>query len=101
MNRVDRAAGVRLVTDSPHTTTAPVVDIEGLDFETPDVTPEGLRTWAGRSSYPFHVQGLVDAEGRTYITAVLNDLTQTWEVAPGDALEAFLHPFANGCTLPL
>lgn len=39
--------------------------------------------------------------GRSWITCTLNGATQTFEVAPGSALDAFRHPYGYGCTLPL
>lgn len=101
----DPRSGVRLVTDPPaprHTPPPPPpVEIEHLDFE-PE-RPEGLVAWAGRINNGFAVQGLVDGEGTVYITCAIpgQNLYQTFEVAPEDAADAFEHPFAYGCNLPL
>ena len=66
-----------------------------------DGRPESLAVWDARTNSGYHVQGLVDAEGRTYITAVLNGKSETFEVRREDAREAFLHPYSYGANLPL
>lgn len=66
-----------------------------------DGRPEGLVVWNARTNSGYHVQGLVDAEGRTYITAVLNGKSETFEVPRERAAEAFEHPYVFGATLPL
>jgi hypothetical protein len=64
--------------------------------------PEGLAVWASRSASGFYVQGLVDSDGRTYITTALAGKTETVEVDPSIAADAFLHPFAyDASSLPL
>jgi len=102
MNRVDRAPGVRLVTDHPGTLIAPPppppVDVA---LEDGDLVPEGLKVWAGRITAGLAVQGLVAPDGSTFVTCVLNGQCETLEIAPEKALDAFLHPFAYGFTLPL
>lgn len=109
MNRVDRSdafarSGRSLVSD-PRGTAAPAPPAPpvALDISDDDFVPQGLKAWAGRIANGFYVQGLVDAEGQTYISAGIpaRSLHQTWEVAPEQALDAYLHPFAYGCTLPL
>lgn len=102
MNRVDRsdrfvAEGRSLVSD-PVRTAPPAPP---LDLSDDDLVPAGLRAWAGRTSDGFHVQGLIDDEGQTYVTCVLNGVSETLEIAREKALDAFLHPFAYGFTLPL
>jgi hypothetical protein len=102
MNRVDRAAGVRLITDHPSVHAAPPVTAPvEIDLSDDDFVPAGLKAWAGRTSDGFHVQGLVDGEGSTFVTCVLNGVCETLEIAPEKALDAYLHPFAYGFTLPL
>lgn len=105
MNRVDRSRGVQLVTDHPrfNTPNTPPPPPLNVALEDADFIPKGLRVWAGRSAVGdnFHVQGLVDAEGATYITCILAGRCETREVPNEDALDAFLHPFAYGFTLPL
>lgn len=51
----------------------------------------------------FGVQLLAEPRlnGRSWITCTLNGETQTFEVPAARALDAFEHPFAYGCTLPL
>jgi hypothetical protein len=106
MNRVDRSeayarSGMSIIGDRPgEGRTPPPV---ALDISDDDFVPEGLQAWAGRVTNGFYVQGLVDAEGTTFISAGIagRNLHQTWEVPREKALDAFLHPFANGCTLPL
>jgi len=106
MNRVDRSQqfidqGRSLVSDPRGTRVAPPAPPVALDLSDDDFVPKGLRAWAGRSSDGFHVQGLVDDEGTTYVTCVLNGVSETLEIAREKALDAFLHPFAYGFTLPL
>ena len=104
----DRAPGVTLVTDAvgrrvaslpPVSPGEPIEPGEPFDFDA--YGPKGLRAWAGRIADGFAVQGLVDAEGRTYVTCALNGEYETIEFEPGQALDAYLHPFAYGFTLPL
>jgi len=100
----DRAPGVTLVTDAVGRRVAsptPPAPPAGEPFDFGPHEPEGLKAWAGRISDGFAVQGLVDAEGRTYVTCVLNGEYETIEFEPGQALDAYLHPFAYGFTLPL
>jgi hypothetical protein len=100
----DRAPGVTLVTDAVGRRVAsptPPAPPAGEPFDFGPHEPEGLKAWAGRISDGFAVQGLVDAAGRTYVTCVLNGETETIEFEPGQALDAYLHPFAYGFTLPL
>jgi len=99
MNRVDR--GVRLITDHPSTWQTPPPPPLDVDLSDDDFVPGGLKAWAGRTSDGFHVQGLVDGEGQTYITCVLDGVCETREIAPEKALDAFIHPFAYGFNLPL
>lgn len=109
MNRVDRSdefarSGRSLVSDSPFEVVAEGTydaDLDHLDFEPTHIVPDGLQVWAARMSDGFAVQGLVDGAGRTYISCALNGEYQTFDVEPEDAAEAFAHPFAYGCTLPL
>ncbi len=100
----DRAPGVQLVTD-PYGRrvefASPPAPPSVEDFDFGPHEPEGLKAWAGRVSDGFAVQGLVDAEGRTYVTCALNGEYETIEFEPGQALDAYLHPFAYGFTLPL
>lgn len=103
MNRVDRSQkfideGRSLVSDP---VAAPPAPPKSLNLSDDDFVPQGLRAWAGRSSDGFHVQGLIDAEGTTYVTCVLNGVSETLEIPRAKAYDAFLHPFAYGFTLPL
>jgi hypothetical protein len=98
MNRVDRSQrfideGRSLVSDPVRP--APPTPPPPLDLSDDDFVPDGLRAWAGRSDNGVHVQGLVDAEGTTYVTVVLGGQCETREVARGRALDVFLHPFAT------
>ena len=107
MNRVDRSEqfirdGNSILGDRPGEFRAlQSVDLVEAGLTHEAFRPAGLRAWAGRSSNGFHVQGLIDAEGRTYISASIRDKHQTWEVLPENAADAFAHPFAYGCVLPL
>ena len=66
-----------------------------------DLVPEGLSVLATRSASGFDVQLLIDGEGCTYVTCILNGAIETFEVARASAYDAFHHPFLFGCTLPL
>ncbi len=106
MNRVDRSdefarSGRSLVSDFPVEYEDTPDAVDHLDFEPTHIVPDGLKVWAARMSDGFAVQGLVDGAGRTYISCALNGEHQTFDVEPEDAVEAFDHPFAYGCTLPL
>lgn len=97
MNRVDRSQrfideGRSLVSDPvrPDVPPPPPLDLSDDDF-----VPDGLRAWAGRSDNGVHVQGLVDAEGTTYVTVVLGGQCETREVVRERALDVYLHPFAT------
>jgi hypothetical protein len=104
MNRVDRAPGVRLVTDSPHTRVAPPEppSIEPFDFDRDDDRPD-LVALCGRRNAGLSVQLLTNRgdEPRAWITLDVNGQTETFEVEPRDALDAYHHPYAYGATLPL
>ncbi len=39
--------------------------------------------------------------GATFVSVTVADRSQTFEVAPADALDAFAHPFVYGCTIAL
>ena len=98
MNRVDRSQrfideGRSLVSDPVRPDVPPPPP--PLDLSDDDFVPEGLRAWAGRSDNGVHVQGLVDAEGTTYVTVVLGGRCETREVSRERALDVFLHPFAT------
>ena len=100
----DRAPGVQLVTDAVGRRVAsptPPAPPAGEPFDFGPHEPEGLKAWDGRITAGLAVQGLVDAAGRTYVTCVLNGETETIEVDPSVAADAFEHPFAYGFTLPL
>jgi hypothetical protein len=107
MNRVDRsdafaASGRSLVSDPPSSSIRlPGRAHPGVALEDGDFVPEGLVAWAGRSENGFHVQGLVAADGACFISCALNGAYQTFEVPRANAVEAYAHPFAYGCTLPL
>ncbi len=93
------ASGMSILGDrrgAPAPPAPPDVDLSDDDF-----VPPGLTAWAGRTDNGFHVQGLVAGDGTTFISCALNGAYQTFEVARADAAEAFIHPFAYGCTLPL
>ncbi len=90
----DRAPGVQLVTDPPRAA-APPPPTPDVALDDDDITPRGLRAWAGRVSTGIAVQGLVDGDGNTYVTVVVAGRCTTREIAPERALEVYLHPFAN------
>lgn len=104
MNRVDRSrafieSGMTIAGDRPGEHRAPPpVD---LDINDDDFVPKGLRAWAGRTSNGFYVQGLVAADGTTFISAGVGSQHQTFEVPREDAQDAFEHPYAYGCTILL
>lgn len=105
MNRVDRSdaytrSGRSIIGDrvAPAPPPPPPVD---LDIEDDDFVPKGLRAWAGRSTNGIHVQGLVDAEGTTYVTVVFGTQCETREIPNDQALDAFEHPFAYGFGIEL
>jgi len=103
MNRVDRSeaftrSGRSIVGDRAFA--APPPPPPPVDLNDDDFVPAGLRAWAGRSTNGIHVQGLVDADGQTYITVVFGRETVTFEVDREHALDAFEHPFAYpACTI--
>ena len=103
---IDRAAGVRLVTDpvgGVATSVAPVDNVvEHLDFET-DVPEIQVVALCGRQNSGLSVQLLttVGADVRAWITLDVNGQTETFEVEPSTALDAYQHPYAYGATLPL
>ena len=106
----DRAAGVSLVTDHPAFAVVAEAtydaDLDALDFEV-DVPEFEVVCLASRLTAGLGVQLLTnrakneDDEPRAFITLVLNGATETFEVKPEDALDAFQHPYAFGGTLPL
>lgn len=56
----------------------------------------------GRVTAGLGVQLLWDPRsGDTFVTCTLDGQCETFQVEPEEAREAFLHPFAYGCTLPL
>lgn len=56
----------------------------------------------GRVTAGLGVQLLWDPRcGDTFITVALNGETETFQVDPEDAGQAFIHPYAFGATLPL
>lgn len=104
MNRVDRSeayarSGMSIIGDRPGEHRAPPAP--PLDLSDDDFVPKGLRAWAGRVANGLYVQGLVDADGATYISAGIRGQHVTWEVPREHAADAFLHPFAYGCTLSI
>jgi hypothetical protein len=100
----DRAPGVRLVTDPPGgvaTSVAPDGNVEHLDFET-DVPTLDIIALAGRITAGLGVQLLITAGAenrRAFITLCLDGETETFEVAPEHAMDAYRHPFCYGGTL--
>jgi hypothetical protein len=97
MNRVDRAPGVRLVTDYPGVYEHDEDRVESLP-EWP--VPGKVECLLSRLTAGLGVQALV-ADGEAYITVTLNGATETFPVPPNSLLDAFEHPFAYGATLPL
>ena len=99
----DPRYGIRLVSDPVPVRLPKTIDLVEVGLEAADLIPAGLVAWAGRLSNGFAVQGLVDAEKQCYITCAIpgQGLYQTFEVSREDAQDAFEHPFAYGCTLPL
>ena len=106
MNRVDRSrayieSGMSVIGDRPgeHRAPPPPVDVDVSDE---DFVPKGLRAWAGRFTNGIAVQGLVDADGATYVSVVFGRQAVTFEVDPEQAVDAFDHPFAYpACTVRL
>lgn len=101
MNRVDRSeafirSGRSIVGDRAFATPPPPPPV---DLSDDDLVPEGLRAWAGRSTNGIHVQGLIDAEGTTYVTVVFRGRCETREVPREKAIDVFEHPFAYGFEL--
>ena len=104
MNRVDRSdaytrSGMSIIGDRPGEHRAPPpppVDVSDDDF-----VPEGLVAWAGRVSNGFYVQGLVAADGSTFISCGIRGEHQTFEVPRDKARDAFDHPYVYGCTILL
>lgn len=99
MNRVDRSeafirSGRSIIGDRPAPPAPPIVALDGDDF-----VPKGLRAWAGRSTNGVYVQGLIDADGQTYVTVVFRGRCETREVPREKALDVFEHPFAYGFEL--
>lgn len=99
MNRVDRSeaftrSGMTIIGDRAGAPAPPAPPDVALDDD--GFVPKGLRAWAGRSEHGIHVQGLVDAEGATYITVCVGRSSETREVPRDQAAEAFAHPFARG-----
>lgn len=95
---IDRAPGVRLITDHPSQYTAPAAPAVELPEFTP---PEGLKVWATRSTNGLHVQGLVDGAGCTYVSLAFAGQYETIEFPASVALDAFEHPFAHGFTIAI
>lgn len=101
----DRAPGVHLVTDAVGRRVAdvppvsPGLLIEPFDFEAAE-DPRDLIALRGRITAGLGVQLLVDLLSRqTFITLALDGETETFEVPPSAANDAFEHPFAYGGTL--
>jgi hypothetical protein len=106
MNRVDRADGVRLVTDSPHVRppVSPEHDREReIDALLEAAKPErDVVCLLSRLTAGLGVQALWSpTDGTTWITVVLNGATETFEVPGENLAEAFEHPYVFGATLPL
>jgi hypothetical protein len=104
MNRVDRSeaytrSGMTIIGDRAGAPAPPAPPEVALDDDA--FVPKGLRAWAGRTSNGFYVQGLVDDEGTTYISAGVGGQHQTFEVPRDKAHDAFEHPYAYGCTILL
>lgn len=98
---IDRAHGVRLISDHPSQWLPPVSpghEAEALPEFTP---PEGLKVWAARSTNGLHVQGLVDGAGCTYVSLAFAGQYETIEFPASVALDAFEHPFAHGFTIAI
>lgn len=97
---IDRAPGVRLITDHPSMWAAAPAAPEAEQL--PELTPpEGLAVWAARTANGLHVQGLVDSAGCTYVTCVLAGQYETIEFPPEVVVDAFEHPFAHGFTISI
>lgn len=65
--------------------------------------PKGIVAVRGRVTAGLGVQLLIEPwdAGRAWITVDVAGRTQTFEVPPGDANEAFDHPYAYGASLAL
>lgn len=107
MNRVDRAPGVRLITDHPGV--RPPVSLEHAAREAEaDALLEAARPehdvvcLLSRLTAGLGVQALWSpSRSETYITVTLNGETETFEVPSDSLLDAFEHPYAFGATLNL
>lgn len=97
----DRAPGVRLITDRPLAAPAPVIDTR-VEAESIVFRPETLVALMGRVNSGFYVQLIADtATGETWLTCSINGETDTFPIPSDKALDAFEHPFAYGCNLPV
>ena len=101
----DRAPGVHLVTDPPGgvRSTPPPPPVEAFDFDAYEPERPDLVALCGRQNSGLSVQLLTTTgeDVRAFITLDLNGQTETIEVKPSDALDAYHHPYAYGATLPL
>jgi hypothetical protein len=81
----------------------PVVDEPPVSPEVVTAVPKHLCALRGRMTSGLGVQLLIEPfdSGRAWITVCLNGKTETFEVYPADANEAFEHPYAYGATLAL
>ena len=77
--------------------------LRALEAGTSVVPPADIVALCGRTNAGLSVQ-LLTTRGddvRAFITLDVNGRTETVEVEPSDALDAYHHPYAYGATLPL
>lgn len=88
-----------------------LAEIDGVETAEPartivapaDTERPELVAVAGRITAGLAVQLLVEPkrDGRAWLTLGLNGKTETIEVPAGQALDAYLHPYCYGASLPL
>lgn len=80
----------------------PVTDVVRLE-QAEDVDRPEIIALCGRQNSGLSVQLLttVGDDVRAWITLDVGGRTETVEIRPQDALDAFQHPYAYGATLPL
>jgi len=81
-----------------------VEPVRRLEAATSVAPPADIVALVGRVNSGLSVQLLTnrsDEDPRAWITLDVNGRTETIEVEPSSALDAFHHPYAYGATLPL
>ena len=82
---------------------AAVEPVRVLEAATSVAPPADIVALCGRTNAGLSVQLLTTTgeDVRAFISLDVNGLTETVEVAPEHALDAYHHPYAYGATLPL